>query len=122
MERTFGETLRDYRLKADVGLRELSRIIGKSPGYLSDVENGRVPPPSEEVIVKIAAAIMVDKAGLLALARKVDPEISDYMKQEPQAADFLRMAKDQEFNNGDWKKLSLYVKRARLGKGEEEDK
>ena len=56
MEKMFGETLRDLRLEAGVGLRELARLIGKSPGYLSDVENGRVPPPSEPVILDIAIA------------------------------------------------------------------
>ena len=56
MNDTFGKKLRDLRVNSDIGLRELARLINKSPGYLSDVEHDHVPPPSEDVIVKIAIA------------------------------------------------------------------
>ncbi len=122
MDNAFGETLKDLRLKAEVGLRELARMINKSPGYMSDVENDRVPPPSVGVIEDIAAALMVDKNLLLSAASKVDPELSDYVVQEPQAADFLRMAKEQNFENGDWKRITRWIKRAKLGKREKDEK
>ena len=121
MVNTFGKKLRDLRIKSEVGLRELARMINKSPGYISDVENGRVPPPSEAVILDIALALKANKAELLKAASKVDPELSDYVVQQPNAADFLRMAKEQEFENGDWKKLSQWAKRANLGKREKDD-
>lgn len=122
MDNAFGETLKDLRLKAEVGLRELARMINKSPGYISDVENDRVPPPSVGVIEDIAAALMVDKNLLLSAASKVDPELSDYVVKEPQAADFLRMAKEQNFENGDWKRITRWIKRAKLGKREKHEK
>ncbi|MGA9534307.1 MAG: helix-turn-helix transcriptional regulator, partial [Desulfobacterales bacterium] len=99
---SFGKLLRSLRLESGVGLRELSRLIEKSPGYLSDVESGNVPPPSEETIVQIANALNVDKKALLNAAKKIDPELSEYVAEQPQVADFLRMAKDQEFNDDDW--------------------
>ena len=49
----------------------------------------------------------------------MDPELSNFVAQEPQAADFLRMAKDKEFDKDDWKKLSQLVDIAKLGKSEE---
>ena len=52
MTDTFGKTLRRLRLDAQVGLRELARLVDKSPGYISDVEQDNVAPPSEEVIVR----------------------------------------------------------------------
>ncbi len=58
----FGGTLRNFRLKSGICLRELARMIDKSPGYISDVELERVPPPSEEVILKIADALGVAKS------------------------------------------------------------
>jgi transcriptional regulator with XRE-family HTH domain len=64
MTQTFGKKLRDVRIKSEVGLRELARLVDKSPGYLSDVEHDHVPPPSEDVILKIAAALNVDKREL----------------------------------------------------------
>jgi transcriptional regulator with XRE-family HTH domain len=116
MTETFGKKLRELRIKSAVGLRELARLIDKSPGYLSDVEQGHVPPPSEDVILKIAAALNADKRELLTVAQKMDPEISNYVAQEPEAADFLRMAKEKEFDHGDWETLSNLVEAAKLGK------
>jgi transcriptional regulator with XRE-family HTH domain len=115
---TFGKLLRSLRLESGVGLRELSRLIEKSPGYLSDVESGNVPPPSEETIVQIANALNVDKKALLNAAQKIDPELSEYVAEQPQVADFLRMAKDQEFNDDDWDRLTQLAKLSKLGKGE----
>jgi len=119
MNMTFGQILKDYRLKSGLGLRELARLVGKSPGYLSDVENDRVPPPSEAVILDIAVALGVDRRDLLKAASKVDPELSDYVAHQPHAADFLRMAKEQGYDNGDWERLAQLAKLARFGKGEE---
>ena len=116
MSKIFGELLRSIRMDAEVGLRELARFINKSPGYLSDVENGRVPPPSEEMILTIAQTLQVDKNELLLAASKVDPELSGYVVEQPQAADFLRLAKDQGFDNGDWERLTQLAKIAKLGK------
>ena len=116
---SFGKILRDLRLKAKIGLRELAAIIKKSPGYLSDVEQDRVPPPSETMILDIARALNVDKKDLLLAAQKMDPELSVYVAQKPQAADFLRIAKDQDINGDDWEMLSQLAKR--LGKKEEEE-
>ena len=115
---TFGKLLRSLRLGSGIGLRELSRLIEKSPGYLSDVESGKVPPPSEETIVEIANALNVDKKALLNAAQKIDPELSEYVAEQPQVADFLRMAKDQEFNDDDWDRLTQLAKLSKLGRGE----
>ncbi len=119
MMKSFGEILRDTRIKSGLGLRELARQIDKSPGYLSDVENGRVAPPSESVIVQMAHALKAEKQRLLAAAKKVDPELSDYLAEKPVAADFLRTAKDREFNEDDWQRLVQLAEIAKLGKGEE---
>ena len=118
MENSFGETLRNVRVKSGVGLRELARLVKKSAGYLSDVENGRVPPPSETVILEIALALKVEKETLLSAARKVDPELSRYVAERPQAADFLRMAKDEKWENGEWERFAQIAKLTRLGKRE----
>jgi transcriptional regulator with XRE-family HTH domain len=118
----FGKTLKENRMNAGLSLREFAGRIDISPGYLSDVENEKVAPPSETVILKMATALGVDKAEFLKAAEKVDPELSEYVAQEPRAADFLRMAKEQNFDNGDWEKLSQLAKIAGLGKQEEEKK
>ncbi len=122
MTETFGKKLRDLRIDSGIGLRELARLIDKSPGYLSDVEHDHVPPPSEDVILNIATALTVDKRELLTVAQKMDPELSSYVAQEPEAADFLRMAKAKEFDRDDWQALSKIVEAAKLGKDDKDKK
>lgn len=122
MTDTFGKILRRFRMQSGIGLRELARLIDKSPGYLSDVEQDNVPPPSEAVIVNIATALNIDKNQLLIAAHKMDPELSDYIAEEPQAADFLRMAKEKEFKGTDWEKLSQFAELVDLGKPKKDTK
>ena len=116
MTDNFGKKLRDLRINADVGLRELARLIEKSPGYISDVEQDHVPPPSEDVILKISAALNVDKKELLTAAQKMDPEISRYVAREPEVADFLRLAREKKFDSEDWDTLTKLAEAAKLGK------
>jgi transcriptional regulator with XRE-family HTH domain len=115
MTDTFGKALRRLRQDAQVGLRELARLVDKSPGYISDVEQDKVAPPSEEAIVEIANALRVDKNELLSAASKLDPELSRYVASEPQAADFLRRAKEKGFGSEDWKKLDRLADIVELG-------
>ncbi len=122
MTDTFGKILRKFRMDTGVGLRELARLIDKSPGYLSDVEQDNVPPPSEAVILKIANALNIDKNQLLLAAHKMDPELSNYITEEPRAADFLRMAKEKKFNRTDWEKLSQFAALVDLGKTKKDTK
>jgi transcriptional regulator with XRE-family HTH domain len=117
----FGKILKQSRLKARMGLREVAGRVGISPGYLSDLENEKVPPPSEKVILEMEAVLGVNKGELLKAASKVDPELSDYVAHEPKAADFLRMAKEQGYRNGDWDKLTQLVRIMELGKGKEKN-
>ena len=122
MTDTFGKILRHLRLDSEVGLRELARLTGKSPGYISDVEQDNVPPPSEKVILKIASVLNVDREMLLKAAHKMDPELTSYVADEPQAADFLRKAKERGFDSEDWEKLSQLADIVKLGKSSGEDK
>jgi len=117
MNESFGKMLRSLRLKAGYGLREAAALIEKSPGYLSDVEQDRVPPPREQVIVRMAEVLNIERDILLQAARKVDPEITDYVSQQLPAADFLRMARDEEFDDEDWERLKELARISKLGKG-----
>jgi transcriptional regulator with XRE-family HTH domain len=115
---TFGEKLRNLRLEAGIGLRELAASVQISPGYLSDIEQGNVPPPKVRVILSLARALNADKGTLLSFAGKLDPDLSSYISEKPGAADFLRMARDKGFDEDDWERLSQMVELTRLGKGE----
>ena len=114
MDGSFGEKLKSIREGAGLGIRGLARAVHKSPGYLSDVEKGKVPPPSVDVIVDIAGALGADKWELLRAAGK---EI-EFISQQPEAADFLRRTSD--FGPDDWEKAGQLVEIAGLGKGKKE--
>jgi HTH-type transcriptional regulator, competence development regulator len=115
---TFGEKLRNLRLDAGIGLREIAASVQISPGYLSDIEQGNVPPPKTKVILSLARALNIDKGVLLSFAGKLDPDLSSYISEKPGAADFLRMARNKGFEDDDWERLSKMVELTRLGKGE----
>ena len=116
--KTFGSILKKLRLDAEIGLRELAKMIGKSPSYLSDIESCHVPPPSAEMIIDIAHALGGYKSELLAAASKMDPQLTNYVAHQPEAADFLRKAQEYGFDKEDWQKLEQLAEIA-LGKKEE---
>jgi len=117
-DETFGKILRRLRLNNRMGLRELAAYVQISPGYLSDIEQENVPPPKAEVVLALAEALAADKGVLLSAAGRLDPEVSLYITNKPGAADFLRMARDKEFDDDDWDRLRKMVELTRLGKGE----
>jgi len=120
MDDSFGKTLRKLREKSEITLNELARRTNRSKGYLSGLENDNTPPPSVSVIMDICRVLNIDKKELLLAAQKMDPEISDYVAQKPEAADFLRLAKDYEFDEDDWERLTQLAKISKLGKEKEE--
>ena len=63
MEKTLGECLRELRESKDLSVRELSKRIGVSAAFLSDVELGR-RHPSEDVLSKLARELGTTVAEL----------------------------------------------------------
>jgi transcriptional regulator with XRE-family HTH domain len=116
MEKTFGQTLKGFRESAQIGLNQLANSIETSRGYLSDVENDKVPPPSVD---KIEAMARVLNCDVWALLRAGGREI-EYISRQPAAADFLR--KTEGYTDEDWEKAGKLVDIAGLGKGGEKNK
>ena len=90
----FGAFVRRERERKEIGLREMSKIIGVSPTYLSKVERDEFPPPAEDKVRNIAAIIGYNADELLALAGRVASDLTDIIRERPrEMADFLRAAK-----------------------------
>jgi plasmid maintenance system antidote protein VapI len=90
----FGEFVRREREAREVGLREMAKMIGVSPTYLSKVERDEFPPPAEDKVKAIAQVIACDVDELLARAGKVASDLSDIIKQQPrELAALLRTTK-----------------------------
>lgn len=94
METTFGSRIRDLRKAMRFSLRELADATSIDFTYLSKLETGRFPPPSEDVIVRLSQVLGADKDELLSLANKVDSSIHEFIVNNPDAARLLRVWKD----------------------------
>jgi transcriptional regulator with XRE-family HTH domain len=94
MEPTFGSTIRDRRNELRLSLRDVANATGIDFTYLSKVETGRFPPPSEEVIAKLSRVLDLDSDALLALANKVGADIHQIIVSNPETAKLLRAWRD----------------------------
>src|SRR3954451_21134334 len=79
----FGAFIRGRREARDIGLREMAKMIGVSPTYLSKVERDEFPPPAEDKVTAIAEIIDYDADELLARAGRVASDLSDIIKRHP---------------------------------------
>ena len=65
-----GEIIKAKREEKNYTLVELSKMVGISPGYLSQLENGRKANPKLELILKIIKELDIDIDMLLGLESK----------------------------------------------------
>ncbi|MFO0835580.1 MAG: XRE family transcriptional regulator [Phycisphaerales bacterium] len=94
--RIFGEYIRAVRIKAELGLREAAKLLGISPSYLSRLEAGDFPPPSPDVLRKMAALYQTNWFALLERAKERAPEaMASDAGAAPLLQAFYRLAKDQ---------------------------
>ena len=118
MKSTFGEFLRQCRTKKEADDRSFSvrGLAGKvdiQPSYLSKIERGLQPPPGENAIKRLAAALGEDPDVLLALAGKVSSDLQEIIRKRPELFSklirelksmpdhaLLRIAR--EVRDGDW--------------------
>ncbi|HEU4377857.1 MAG TPA: helix-turn-helix transcriptional regulator [Hyphomicrobiaceae bacterium] len=96
----FGDHIRNAReaLAATdprFSLRQVAQRIDVEPAYLSKVERGLVPPPSEATIVRLAADLGEDGDVLLAMAGKVSSDLQAIILRRPkQFAELIRQLKN----------------------------
>jgi transcriptional regulator with XRE-family HTH domain len=114
----FGDYVRTTRARRAereprFSLRQVAIRIGVEPAYLSKVERGLVPPPSEATIVRLAADLGEDADVLLAMAGKVGSDLKRIILRRPkQFAELIRKLKNapdhailkvvREVRDGNW--------------------
>ena len=108
----FGAFIRRKREDREIGLREMAKMIGVSPTYLSKVERDEFPPPAEDKVRAIAKIIECDADELLARAGRVSTDITDIIKRHPiELAALLRTTKG--LSADDIAQLSRQAQKAR---------
>lgn len=119
----FGVFLRDKRKQKDISLRELSERVNISHSYLSCIENGKKPPPSNKVLIDIANALTLDTESrrlLFDIAAEVKElqhsdyilpaDISKYIFETDVARSVIREADRQGYSNELWNNILKQLK------------
>lgn len=113
-----GSLLRERRERlrqedSSYSLRQVAGRIEVQPSYLSKVERGRVPPPSEDTLRKLAAELDLDADVVLALGGKVSADLKEAIRSRPKLfAELIRTVRDlpgdavlrlvREVRDGEW--------------------
>ena len=108
--------LREEKRKEDptFSLRKFAERVGISATYMSKVEHGEFDPPRAEKIIRMAELLGVDPDELLALAGKMDPQLSEIIRGKPKAmADFLRTAREEGLTAEDIERITRNIKKKR---------
>src|SRR5690348_1554999 len=87
---TFGQTLRQLRKERGISQRDLAAQAGVDFTYISKIEHGHTPPPSEEAIWQIARALDTDPTALFNLAGKVPARTLKAALANPLLAELIR--------------------------------
>lgn len=89
----FAVAFRKARLNSDKTFREIADYIGKSIGYLSDIENGRKNPPETYVVRKIEEFFGINDGHLSKLANEVrstlPTNLNSLVRAKPQLGELL---------------------------------
>jgi transcriptional regulator with XRE-family HTH domain len=127
----FGAFVRRRREEKEIGLREMAKMIGVSPTYLSKVERDGFTPPTEDKVRAIAQIIECDPDELLAMAGRVPSDLAEIIKRHPvemsallrtanglSAQDLARLSREAGKAKSDAKRLrELETKNAKLREG-----
>lgn len=94
----FGERVRELRKAQGMSQRELADRAGIDFTYLSKIENGRMEPPSEQVIRRVAEELDADVDELIVLADKFPSDLAQELKT-PERVKALRRELAGDFNS-----------------------
>ena len=105
----FGDYVREHRIVQGYTLRTFSGALGYSPGFWSDVENGRRRPPGLEKLYQIVDLLHLTQEEQNELfdaagddnGTNLPPDLSE-MVLDAQVRRALRVAKEKAGTN-DWK-------------------
>jgi transcriptional regulator with XRE-family HTH domain len=94
-------------------LRQVAARIGVEPSYLSKIERGLEPRPSEQTTSALAKELGEDPDALLAMAGKVSQDLQEIIRKRPKLfGELIRELKKlpdhsvlrlvREVRDGDW--------------------
>jgi transcriptional regulator with XRE-family HTH domain len=96
----FGTTLKLLRVRAGLTQAELSRSSGHTKSCISMYESWQLSPPSPDVIKKFSRILTGESDILFRAARKLDPDLSEFIEATPTVARMVRLLKNRELESG----------------------
>src|SRR5438046_67985 len=109
----FGEALRTLRREAGISQRELAGKVGVDFSYISKLENGHLPAPAADTVIKLCAALNVAPERLLSLSGKLPSDVQETMSGSTAAQQFLRDAQQLRLTEDEWFRLRGELHRLR---------
>ena len=100
MEPNFGEYLKSLRKRQRMSLRDAERESGVSNAYIAQIERGDRPPPSPDILRKLAPAYKVTVRELLEKAGYLDEPEMKMPEEERVERAFRYAVEDPEFKMG----------------------
>ena len=113
MSTDFGSELREYRRQARLSQRELAKEVGVDFSYISKLENGRLPPPAADTIVKICGTLEIKPEILLALTGKIPTDVKQIISSSKKGQELLRELHRMELTDIESDKLMSSLKNLR---------
>ena len=117
----FGKLLRQYRQERKLTLRELGKRARVSPVYLIDIEKGRRPAPSKEIMRKLIRALGIteqeevdkfyDVAARTRTGDWVPEDVRDVLRRLDNMPALMRTIKRNKLNKKDVEKLIQVVEK-----------
>jgi HTH-type transcriptional regulator, competence development regulator len=101
----FGQRLRDLRKRKNLSQRDLAARVGIDFTYLSKIEGGRLNPPSEIIIKRIAQVLDADEDELINLAGKVPKDLKALLEESPQAVELLRVLSERKLPDETYRQM-----------------
>jgi transcriptional regulator with XRE-family HTH domain len=100
MERNFSEYLKGLREKQRLSLREVERESSVSNAYIAQIERGDRPPPSPDILRKLAPVYKITVTELLEAAGYLDEPETKVSEEERVNRAFAYAVEDPDFKMG----------------------
>ncbi|MCC7291841.1 MAG: helix-turn-helix transcriptional regulator [Phycisphaerales bacterium] len=113
MSTAFGNALRERRRASGISQRRLAEMAGVDFSYISKLENGRLPAPAAETILRIALSIKSPPEELLAAAQKLPDDIGSALSANPAAVRFVQEASALKLTEPEWEQMRGTLKSLR---------
>lgn len=124
----FGVFLKEKRQQKTMSLRELSDKANIAHTYILKIENGSKPPPSDNVLLKLARGLNLDDESaeiffdLAAKCKRINDDknfyipadISEYLLSEDKANKLIRKASKLGYSNEFWNELLKQIKKMKI--------